>query len=287
MCPLDPSSPGAVLARKLARIPIDAASSFTPNFTSAASSAARRPRRGSRFNSSNPGPASVCTAERSTPSPSSAGTSWDTNSPYRPISVRLYLMPRHGIPAAIPQADLVFQRRHRLEPELPHLVQHVAEHLSRGEVAGGAVGPARSRQADAPSWTPRQLVDGLGIRVHDQVGRAGPDAGPFEIGDGGVHRVEAQDQVGHHGSVAYRRLERGGPQRLPADRPVDVGDPEQHELRVPCAAFGDHVAAAGLDSARLMVRSTSPIAAANRSTISPSSSSVLVYAGASSTWSPA
>src|SRR6266568_7555481 len=50
-CPLDPSSPGFVLARKLARRPIEDASCFTANFTSAASSAARRPRRASELQS--------------------------------------------------------------------------------------------------------------------------------------------------------------------------------------------------------------------------------------------
>ena len=87
--PLEPSSPGAVLARKLAVRPIDAASSFTANFVSVASSAACKPRRGRRFSSNSPGPASVWTADTSTPRPSRAGTSASTNRSNRPISVRL------------------------------------------------------------------------------------------------------------------------------------------------------------------------------------------------------
>ena len=47
--PLEPSSPGFVFARKLARRPIDAATCFTPNFSIAASSAAASPRRASTF----------------------------------------------------------------------------------------------------------------------------------------------------------------------------------------------------------------------------------------------
>ncbi len=78
-CPLEPSSPGAVFARKLARRPSVDAISLTANFTSVASSAARSPRPGRRFSSRSPGPASVCTAVSSIPNPSSAGTRASTN----------------------------------------------------------------------------------------------------------------------------------------------------------------------------------------------------------------
>src|SRR5947208_15143548 len=45
MCPLDPSSPAAVFARKLARRPIEDARSLTAILSSVASSAARSPGR--------------------------------------------------------------------------------------------------------------------------------------------------------------------------------------------------------------------------------------------------
>src|SRR5207253_10528697 len=64
MWPLDPSSPGALFARKLARRPIDDARSLTAIFRSVASSAARSPGRAARFSSSSPGAAPVGTAER-------------------------------------------------------------------------------------------------------------------------------------------------------------------------------------------------------------------------------
>src|SRR5713101_6590127 len=57
--PLEPSSPGAVLARKLARKPIVAARSLTAIFVRAASSAARSAGLAPRLSSSRPGPASV------------------------------------------------------------------------------------------------------------------------------------------------------------------------------------------------------------------------------------
>src|SRR5438876_37685 len=88
-CPLDPSSPGAVLARKLARSPMLDARSFTAIFVSAASSAARSAGRAPRFSSRRPGPASVCTARRSTPSASRAWVRARTNASKPPSSDRL------------------------------------------------------------------------------------------------------------------------------------------------------------------------------------------------------
>jgi hypothetical protein len=87
--PLEPSSPGAVFARKLAWSPSEAATCLTANFTKAASSAERRPLRAARFSSSSPGPASVWIAESSTPSEARAGTRRAESSSKRPISTRL------------------------------------------------------------------------------------------------------------------------------------------------------------------------------------------------------
>ena len=97
--------------------------------------------------------------------------------------------------------------------------------------------------------------------------------------------------IRQHSPVAERRLERRGWQHLAADRPVQVGKPEQDELALDAVGALRRQRGRGLDlchvSPRFTSASTSASAAAKRSIISASSSSVLVYAGASTVWSPA
>src|SRR4029077_12851523 len=111
------------------------------------------------------------------------------------------------------------------------------------------------------------------------------------VADGRVRRVEREEQVRHHGAVTQRRLERGRAQRLASDRAVYVRDAEEDELLVagcprrllpaggPCLLDGAH-------SFSFTALSTACIVSRNRSTISWSSFSGLVNAGASTTSSP-
>ena len=124
-------------------------------------------------------------------------------------------------------------------------------------------------------------MEGLGVGVHHQVGGPCPNPESFEVGDGRVHRIEPQDEVGHHRAVGHGGLEGRRPECLPTEGSVDVGDPEEHELDAGGVA---HDVPSG--SACLIASSASPMVAAKRSTISASSASVAVKAGASSVWSP-
>src|SRR5437870_3484151 len=183
---------------------------------------------------------------------------------------------------SIPDQDLVLDRSQHLVAELLDIGEDTPEDLSRREVAGRSVGPAGRGETDTPTRSPRQIPEGVDLRVNDQVGgpRADPEA--LVVGDGRIHRVQPEDEVRHHGAVLDGRLERVRPERLAPDRAVDVGDPEEDELlpRGPAAH-----ARLGRESS--ITRSTSSMVAAKRSTISVSSSSELTYAGAMSVWSPA
>ena len=110
--------------------------------------------------------------------------------------------------------------------------------------------------------------------MQDQVRGARPDAEALVVGDRRVDGVEAKQQVGHGGAVAQGGLERFWPQRLAAERPVDVGHAEHHELGLVYRDLLTHA-------------STSRITAAVRDTISSSSASELTKGGASRIWSPA
>ena len=170
----------------------------------------------------------------------------------------------------VPDPDLVLDRRHHLEAEAVDVVEHAAEDLARGE-RGRAVGPARRREAHAPARSPRKVAERVGVGTHDQIGCAHADAEALVVGDRRVDRIEPDDEVGHHRAVLECRLERVRAQGLAAQRPVHVGDREEDEL---LARGGAH--AGDPASGAPTRRSTSMIVAANRSTISASSPSVLV-----------
>ena len=134
-------------------------------------------------------------------------------------------------------------------------------------------------------------MKGLDVGVHNEVAGAGPDAEALVVADGRVDRVEREQEVGHHGSVPHRALEGVSAERLAAQVAVYVGHPEEHVLRgrVPAprgglgARLGRELGEVGrahvgapVASRSLTIRSTSPTAAANRSIIWASSSSVAV-----------
>src|ERR1700737_2811515 len=195
----------------------------------------------------------------------------------------------------LPQTQLVFDRGDSLKPKLRQAGKNSSQHLARGKLALRAVRPARRREANLPARPPRQLVKRAHLRPHQQVAGSGADAEFRVVADWRVGGVESEQQVRHDRAVASRRLECGGPQRLAADGPVDVGDPEQDELAALRLGHGlGFHAALGLRrrvypaySFFFTAFSTASIVSLNRLTISWSSSSVLVYAGASSTSSPA
>ncbi len=187
----------------------------------------------------------------------------------------------------VPQAQLVLHRCDGFQAQLGKPVQDPPQHLARGDLAWAAVGPAGRGEADLPTGSPRQLVERAWLGPDQEVARAGPNAELRVVGDRRVGRVERQQEIGHDSSVAQRRLEGRRSQCLAADRPVDVGDPEQDEL----AAFGSladahrvwfhalrplscHVDRA--HSFSVTAFSTSSMAALKRLTISSSSASVLV-----------
>ena len=138
--------------------------------------------------------------------------------------------PRRRRPTVlVPDPDLVLDRGHDVVPGAADIGENASVDLARRELARRAVGPARGSEADLPPGTPRELADRPGVRGHDEVGGPRSDPEPLEVRDRRVHRVEAEDQVRHHRSVGERRFERVGPERLPADRAVDVGDAQQDE----------------------------------------------------------
>src|SRR4029450_10179104 len=85
-----------------------------------------------------------------------------------------------------------------------------------------------------------------------------------------VHRVETEEEVGHDRSLLHRRVEGVGAQRLAPKGAVHVGHPEEDKVRF-------------VHARRFW---TSVKAAVMRSTISASSASEALYAGATRTWSP-
>ena len=170
--------------------------------------------------------------------------------------------------ARVAQPDLVLEGGQ--DVVVGHRREDAAKHLTRGEFARRPVGPARRGQADAPAGPPAEWVQRVAVGVDHQVGGPGPDPEALVIGDGGVDGIESEQQVGHDRPLRDGRLERRRTERLPAKRAVDVGEPEQDEL-------GAHPAA----SSAVTAASTSRTTPANRSTISASSSSVAVNAGAS------
>ena len=115
--------------------------------------------------------------------------------------------------------------------------------------------------------------------MHDQVCGAGADAELFVIGDRRVHRVERQQQVGHHSAVANRGFESIRTKRLAAERAVHVGDDQQHELDV-LRRSKINGSKRSLDLGFRHRDATSPSVAARRSIIMSSSPSELVKAGA-------
>ncbi len=181
---------------------------------------------------------------------------------------------RERMALRVPQPDLVFEGRHHLVAEVFHRSEGSPQHRPRGELAGGAVGPAGRRQTDAPALPPPQVVKGLGVRMNDEVRGAGSDPEPLVVRDGAVDRVQPQEEIGHDGAVLQRGLEGRRPERLPADRAVDVRDSQENERGLG-GAHRPRPAGAGPARAALTVRPTSTIVAAKRSTISASSSSVL------------
>ena len=184
------------------------------------------------------------------------------------------------------EPHLVFDRRHHVVADLEHLRKPNAEHLARGQLAAAAVGPARRAQAYPPAGPPLQVVESRGIGMHDQVCGAGADAELFVIGDRRVHRVERQQQVGHHSAVANRGFESIRTKRLAAERAVHVGDDQQHELDV-LRRSKINGSKRSLDLGFRHRDATSPSVAARRSIIMSSSPSELVKAGANTTSSPA
>src|SRR5918999_1690317 len=207
---------------------------------------------------------------------------------------------RQPAPLSVAQSDLVLEGGQDLVANLGHILQDSLQDSPRGEFAGAAVGPAGCPQADPPAGTPPKIVQGLGVRVHQEVGGTGPDPEPFVVGDRRVDRVEPEQQIGHDRPVLEHGLEGRRPEGLPSDRPVHVRDPQEHEAFLPgrpCRLSLRRGPGRCLDVAHrlrpgdpfrlgLTVRSTSAIVAAKRRTISASSSSVLINGGASTTWSP-
>ena len=188
---------------------------------------------------------------------------------------------------AVAQPDLVFDCRERLIAELAELLEHTAQGLARGKLARRPVGPRGRAQTDAPSLQPRELADRGRIGVDDQVAGARPDAKALVVGDRSVERVEREQQVGHHGPVRDRGLERVRAQRLALDRTVEVGHAEQDEALAPAwlADRGRQLRqrSLGHDSECLIARPTAAIAEVKRSIISSRSPSLATNAGASST----
>src|SRR5256714_7430979 len=132
--------------------------------------------------------------------------------------------------------------------------------------------------------------------MHDQVAGSGADAELRVVADRRVGRVEREEKVGHPRAVPKGRFESGGPQSLAPDRSVDVGDAEEDETAVVCfhpLGFVQHslrrprFRVDGAHSFCLTAFSTAAMLSANRATICFNSSSVLVYAGARTTSSPA
>ena len=177
---------------------------------------------------------------------------------------------RQRLAVLVPDTNLVLDGRHHVVAERRHVVEDRSVHLPGGEIARAPVGPRRRREADPPPEPPREVADRLDVRGHEQVGRAGADPEALVVGDRRVHRIQPEDQVGHHGSVLHGGLERRRAQRLAAERAVHVGDREEHELlgTVPRA----HPVPAA-DKEPSTDRWTASIVARNRSTICASSSS--------------
>ena len=131
-----------------------------------------------------------------------------------------------GLPSLIPDPDLVLDRRHHLVAEIGDVVHDRPEHLAGGELARGAVRPARGGQAHAPARPPGKVADRVGIGVHDQVGGAGADAEVLVVGDRRVHRVQPQDQVRHHRPMCERPIRtRGAGEPFPRIAPFMSGIP--------------------------------------------------------------
>ena len=184
----------------------------------------------------------------------------------------------------VAQAHLVFDRRHRVISDVLHLRQHAAQDFAGCELAASAVRPARGAEADPPAWSPAQVMQRRRVWVHHKVGGSRADAEPFVIGDRHVDGIQRQQEVRHHRAVPHGGVECVGSQRLAPQRAVDVWDHEQHELDVLGRSVVDR-ARRGLRLGVDQLRSF--IVAANLATISSSSSSVLVRAGAKTTSSPA
>src|SRR5713101_986080 len=197
---------------------------------------------------------------------------------------------------SVPNAHLVLHGGQNVVADFGHQAECSTEDLTGGKLARFAVRPERCADADPPAAPPGQVMKGLRVRVNKQVRRARTDAEPLVIRDRGVSRVKRKQQVGHGGAVPKSSLERLRPQGLAAKRSVQVGEPEQHELDV----RGLRRRERGGGAARLRGEAahsrticawthsaTSARVSAKRSTISSSSESVLVSAGASRISSPA
>src|SRR6266851_6674970 len=190
---------------------------------------------------------------------------------------------------SVPNAHLVLHGGQNVVADFGHQAECSTEDLTGGKLARFAVRPERCADADPPAAPPGQVMEGVRVRVNEQVRRARTDAEPLVIRDRGVSRVKRKQQVGHRGAVPKGRLERLWPQGLAAKRSVQVGEPEQHELDVSGLRRGEH--SGGAAHSGTMCASThsetSARVSAKRSSISSSSVSVLVSAGASRVSSPA
>jgi hypothetical protein len=129
-----------------------------------------------------------------------------------------------------PQAHLVLERGHRLEPEIGELVERVAQDVPRGEIARCPVAPLRRGDAQLPPRAPRHRAQRVDLGHDREVGRAGADAERLVVRDRLVNGVEREQQVGHARLAATDEpVELPPGQRLAAQRSVDVRHPEEHE----------------------------------------------------------
>ena len=136
-----------------------------------------------------------------------------------------------------------------------------------GKRAGSATRPANSdRPGRRPSPDATTAGGGCpGSGARSRSGAPGVDPVFPVVGDGHVHRIESQPQVGHHRPLLHRIAEGVGSQRLAADRAVHVGHAQQHEAVV---GRGPGHAAAPFRRRSFTMRSTSSITPENRSIIS-------------------
>src|SRR5439155_10611276 len=72
---------------------------------------------------------------------------------------------RRGLLLGIPDPDLVLDRGQHLVAELLDTGEDPPENFSCCEVARRSIGPAGCRQTDPPPRSPRQLPEGLDVRV--------------------------------------------------------------------------------------------------------------------------